>query len=402
MAKPPLITRILLGLAALVALVSLVPAQAPQGLPDESVPQGSQSTGALEARPGTGRQPEFPIPNIREYKPRSTLVVPQHPIPRARFPVIDFHSHQPSPISSAEFDALVTSMDPLNLRVLVNASGQSGESLQRAMSAIRSSPHRDRMMMFTDINFRNVGPGFGQRAARQLEADVRAGALGLGEITKEAGMTYRKTDGSRLRIDDPELDPIWETAGRLNIPVFIHTAEPQEFFQPIDFTNERWLELALYPGRRRPPSQVPPFAQLLAERNALFRRHPKTTFIAAHFGYHANDLAQMAKLLDQMPNVYTETGAILAELGRQPRAAHDFFIKYQDRILFGKDSYQPDEFPYYWRTFETGDEYFDYYRDYHAFWKLYGMALPDEVLRKLYYRNALKVTPGIPRAGFPD
>lgn len=147
---------------------------------------------------------------------------------------------------------------------------------------------------------------------------------------------------------------------------------------------------------------MPPFAQLLAERNALFRKHPRTTFIAAHFGYHANDLAQMGKLLDEMPNVYTETGAILAELGRQPRAAHDFFIKYQDRILFGKDSYQPDEFPYYWRTFETGDEYFDYYRDYHAFWKLYGMSLPDEVLRKLYYQNALKVTPGIPRAGFPN
>jgi hypothetical protein len=110
----------------------------------------------------------------------------------------------------------------------------------------------------------------------------------------------------------------------------------------------------------------------------------------------------MAALFDEMPNVYTETGAILAELGRQPRAAHDFFVKYQDRIIFGKDSYQPDEFPYFWRTFETADEYFDYYRDYHAFWKLYGMELPDTVLRKLYYQNALKVTPGLPRAGFMD
>ena len=226
-------TRILLGLAALVALVGLVPAQ---------VPQGRQSAGALDTRPGADRQPEFPIPNIREYKPRSTLVVPQHPVPRARFPVIDIHSHQPSPISPAQFDALVASMDPLNLRVLVNATGQSGDALQQAISAIRTSPHRDRMVMFTDVDFRNVGPGFGLRAARQLEADVKAGALGLGEITKEAGMTYRKADGSRLRIDDPELDPIWETAGRLKIPVFIHTAEPQEFFQPINYTNERWLE----------------------------------------------------------------------------------------------------------------------------------------------------------------
>ena len=383
-----MISRAIFLLAVLAAASSLADAQAPQG---------AQSEGALGQRPGADRQPEFPVPSIRDYKPRSTLVVPEHPVPRARFPVIDIHSHQPSPISAQQFDTLIRSMEPLNLRLLVNASGESGESLRRAVAAIRNSPHRERMVMFADIDFRKVGPGFGRKAALQLEADVKAGAVGLGEISKEAGMTYRKTDGTRLRIDDPELDPIWETAGRLNIPVFIHTAEPQEFFAPIDYTNERWLELALYPGRRRPPSQFPPFEQLIAERNNTFRRHPKTTFIAAHFGYHANNLARMAKLLDELPNVYTETGAILAELGRQPRAAHDFFVRYQDRIIFGKDSYQPDEFPYFWRTFETADEYFDYYRDYHAFWKLYGMALPDQVLRKLYYQNALKVTPGLPR-----
>ena len=134
----------------------------------------------------------------------------------------------------------------------------------------------------------------------------------------------------------------------------------------------------------------------MQERNRMFQKHPKTTFIAAHFAYHANDLARMGKLLDEMPNVYTEVGAILAELGRQPRTAHDFFVKYQDRILFGKDAFQPDEFPYFWRVFETNDEYFDYYRDYHAFWKLYGIDLPDAVLRKVYYQNALKITRGLP------
>lgn len=391
-------TRIVLGLAALAAAGTLAIAQAPAS----RLPQGSQSEGALQNRPGADREPEFPVPNIREYRPRSTLVVPRHQVPRAKFPVIDIHSHQPAPISTQEFDAVVKSMEPLNLRVLVNASGATGERLKQAVAAIRNSPHRDRMVMFADIDFRNVGPGFGARAARQLEADVRAGALGLGEITKEAGMTYRKADGTRLRIDDPELDPIWAAAGRLNIPVFIHTAEPQEFFRPIDHTNERWLELALYPSRRRPASRFPSFEQLLTERNNMFRKHPNTRFIAAHFGYHANDLARMGTLFDEMPNVYTETGAILAELGRQPRAAHDFFVKYQDRIIFGKDSYQPDEFPYFWRTFETADEYFDYYRDYHAFWKLYGLSLPDPVLRKLYYQNALKVTPGLSKAGFPQ
>lgn len=385
--------RVILLLAAVAAAGSLAGAQAPQG---------QQSQGALGQRPGADRQPEFPVPSIRDYKPRSTLVVPQHPVPRAKFPVIDIHSHQPSPISAAQFEMLVRSMDPLNLRLLVNASGESGEPLRRAVAAIRNSPHRERMVMFADVDFRNVGPGFGRRAAEQLEADVKAGALGLGEISKEAGMSYKKTDGTRLRIDDPELDPIWDMAARLDIPVFIHTAEPQEFFAPIDYSNERWLELALYPGRRRPPTGFPRFEELIAERNNVFRKHPKTRFVAAHFGYHANDLARMGALLDALPNVYTETGAILAELGRQPRAAHAFFMKYQDRILFGKDSYQPDEFPYFWRTFQTSDEYFDYYRDYHAFWKLYGMGLPDGVLRKLYYQNALKVVPGLSRAGFTD
>jgi predicted TIM-barrel fold metal-dependent hydrolase len=368
------------------------------------VPQGSRSQGALQPRPGADRTPEFPVPNIREYKPKSTLVVPEHPIPRAKFPVIDIHSHQPAPISEAQLQTLATSMDPLNLQVLVNSTGVSGERLLRALAAIRASRFKDRMVQFTQLEFGNapVSPGFGERAARQLEADVKAGALGVGEIGKQFGLRIRKSDGSRLRIDDPELDPLWQTAARLNIPVLIHTADPQEFFRPLDFSNERWLEMALYPDRRYPAGQFPSFDELAGERDRLFRRHPKTTFITAHLAWHANDLARLGKMLDEMPNLYSEVGAVLYDLGRQPRAAREFLIRYQDRILFGKDNYQPDEFPYYWRVFETADEYFDYYRDYHAFWKLYGLALPDQVLRKLYYQNALKVVPGLPRAGFPS
>jgi predicted TIM-barrel fold metal-dependent hydrolase len=372
--------------------VAAVVAQAPQGPPG----------GTQRARPGAGREPEFPAPTIREYKPRSTLVVPQHSVPRARFPVIDIHSHQPAPISASQFEALVASMDQLNLQVLVNASGVSGDRLTQAVQAIRSSPHRDRMVQFTTISFRDVGPGFGQRAAQQLEADVKAGAAGVGELSKAFGLQVRKTDGSRLTLDDPELDPIWATAARLNVPVFIHTADPQEFFQPIDFQNERWLELALFKERRYPASDFPSFEELMTERDRLFRKHPKTTFIAAHMGWHANDLARLGRMFDEMPNVYGEVGAVLYDLGRQPRTAHEFLVKYQDRVLFGKDSYQPDEFPYFWRTFETADEYFDYYRDYHAFWKLYGLALPDAVLRKLYYANAIKLVPSLPRRGFPE
>jgi predicted TIM-barrel fold metal-dependent hydrolase len=187
----------------------------------------------------------------------------------------------------------------------------------------------------------------------------------------------------------------------LKIPVFIHTADPAEFFEPIDYHNERWLELALFPDRRYPPTEYPRFEELMAERDRLFQKHPKTTFVAAHMGWHANNLARLGKMLDAMPNVYTEVGAVLYDIGRQPRAAHDFFIKYQDRLLFGKDSFQPEEYPYYWRVFETKDDYFDYYRNYHAFWKMYGVDLPDAVLKKLYFQNALRLTPGLPQAGWP-
>jgi predicted TIM-barrel fold metal-dependent hydrolase len=169
----------------------------------------------------------------------------------------------------------------------------------------------------------------------------------------------------------------------------------------VDQHNERWLELQLHPDRRRPPDRFPDFERLMAERDRLFARHGRTTFIAAHMGYHAGDLARLGRLLDAHSNVYVETGAILAELGRQPRFAREFFVRYQDRVLFGKDAYRAGEYPYYWRVFETADEYFDYYRDYHAFWKMYGLALPDAVLRRVYYGNALKLLPNLDRSAFP-
>jgi len=386
-------------LAIATTLGVLLAQQTPQLLPGSPI----EIRAGQRPRPGEGREPEWPAPRITDYKPRSTLVVPQHTRPRAKFPVVDIHSHQPTPISAEDFARVIQGMEQNNLRLLVNLSGGSGERLKAGLEAIRTSKFPDRMVLFANVDFPRdgVGPGFGVKAARQLEEDIKAGAKGL-KIFKNLGLTTRRSDGGRLKLDDPELDPIWEVCGRLNVPVLIHTAEPQEFFEPIDYQNERWLELALYSSRRYPPDQFPRFEELIGERDRMFAKHPKTRFIAAHFGYHANDLGRMGRLLGRLPNVYPEVAAILAELGRQPRAAHDFFLKYQDRILFGKDSYQPDEYPYYWRTFETADEYFDYYRDYHAFWKLYGMDLPDDVLKKLYYKNALRLVPGLPGSGFPD
>jgi predicted TIM-barrel fold metal-dependent hydrolase len=360
------------------------------------IPAGA--LGQQRARPGEGRTPEFPAPSIIEYRPRSTLVVPAHAVPRARFPVIDFHGHPPRLSSAENIERVGAAMDSLNIGLMVNVSGSSGERLAAQLAAVRASRYRDRFVMMAGLDLRNVGPGSGAALAAQLEADVQAGAVGIGEIGKGFGLSFRKTDGSRLTLDDPELDPVWETAARLRIPVLIHVGDPAEFFQPIDYENERWLELALFANRRYGDrSRYPSFEELMAERDRLLARHPRTIWVLAHLGWHANDLGRLGRMLDRMPNLYAEVGAVLYDIGRQPRTAREFFITYQDRLLFGKDAFQPDEYPYYWRVFETFDEYFDYYRDYHAFWKLYGLGLPDDVLRKVYRENALKLLPAAGR-----
>jgi predicted TIM-barrel fold metal-dependent hydrolase len=294
-------------------------------------------------------------------------------------------------------------MDDLNLQVMVQARPSSGERLTRQIEAVRAAGYADRFVFFASLDLSDVGPGSGARIARQLESDVQAGAVGIGEIMKGFGLSTRKADGTRLQMDDPELDVVWETAARLGIPVFVHTGDPAEFFQPLDLENERWLEMALFENRRFfDRSRYPTFDDLMAERDRMLAKHPNTTWVLAHMSWYANDLGRLGALFDQHPNVLAEVGAILYDLGRQPRFAREFFVRYQDRILFGKDSFQPEEYPYYWRVFETADEYFDYYRDYHAFWKLYGMGLPDEVLRKVYYQNALRIIPGMPTAGFGE
>src|SRR3954466_167036 len=366
--------------------------------PGEECPPGT-----TEIRPRSCMAPEFPAPSILDYRPKSQLVAPVHMVPKAKYPAIDFHGHPQGLLSSQDgLNSMGNSLDSLNVRMMISADNMSGDRLKTTIANVQASPRmKDRVRILAGINFQNVGPGWAEKAVKQLEADVAAGAIGVGEISKSLGLSIKKPDGSRLKIDDPELDPIWDACARLNLPVFIHTADPQEFFQPIDYHNERWLELALFGDRRYPQDRFPSFEELSTERDNMMRKHPKTKFVVAHMAWYANDLGKLSKMMDAYPNMYTEVGAVLYDIGRQPRTAHDFFVKYQDRILFGKDSFQPEEYPYYWRVFETNDDYFDYYRNYHAFWKLYGIDLPDAVLKKVYYQNALRITKALPQSGFP-
>lgn len=337
---------------------------------------------------------------FEEYNPKSTLVVPKNEIKKAKYPFIDVHSHQRD-MSAERLENLVSDMNNLNEAIMVNLSGGSGKSLIRSIANINGT-YPNRFVVFANVDFDGAGkPGWSENAVSQLESDVKNGAKGL-KVYKSLGLRNNDVDGKRLAVDDPRLDPIWAKCGELGIPVLIHSADPKSFWDDMNGNNERWLELKTHPRRKRSETDPAPWQQIINEQHRMFKKHPNTKFINAHMGWYANNLQKLSSLLDEIPNMNVGIAAVIAELGRQPKNARKFFIKYQDRILFGKDSWRPEEFPTYFRVLETDDEYFPYYKKYHAFWAMYGLDLPDEVLKKVYYRNALNLIPGLDKSLFPD
>lgn len=338
--------------------------------------------------------------DFESYNPPSSLVVPEHILTKAKFPFIDVHNHQNN-MPNQNLGNLLAEMDKLNMRVMVNLSGRSGEYLA---SAVKNINHTDpkRLLIFANISFSGLGENsWAENTVKQLENDVKEGAKGL-KIFKNLGFSVKDNKGNLIAVDDPRLDPVWAACGKLGIPVLIHTADPKQFWDEPNAQNERWLELLTQPGRNRSASDGFSWAQLIQQQHNLIKKHPKTNFIIAHFGWYANNLAYLGDLLDKYPNMNIEFGAVIAELGRQPRMAKSFFEKYQDRILFGKDSWVPSEYSTYFRVLETEDEYFPYHKKYHAFWRMYGIGLSDEILKKVYYKNALRIIPGIDKSQFPD
>lgn len=355
--------------------------------------------------------------NMESYNPKSTLVVPEHLIKKAKYPFIDVHNHQWD-MPNQNLQALLKDMNELNMVVMVNLSGRGGEifhdnyggnqfneggkaHLSGSLNNAKNNGN-GRLLVFTNIDFGGIdNPGWTKHAVAELESDVKDGAAGL-KIFKDLGLEVKDKNGKRLTVDDPRLDPIWEKCGELKIPVLIHTGEPSPFFDKMDNTNERWLELKLHPGRARPSPEYPGWNEVMAEQHHIFSKHRNTIFIAAHFGWMANNLQALGAMLDTLPNVYIEFAAIMEEIGREPITARKFFIKYQDRILFGKDTWSVPEYGFYFRMLETDDEYFPPLRKYHAFWSMYGLGLPDEVLKKIYYKNALRIFPQIDKSLFPN
>ena len=337
--------------------------------------------------------PGPPAPTIEEYEPRAMLVVPKTEVKRAKFPFIDIHTHQRD---ASKLDALIKDMDALNMRIMVSSpvSGSFGARTKAVIDNMRKHPQGKRFASMTNVNFKDL-----PNAAAQLEEDLKNGAVGV-KVWKNLGMTEKDASGQRIPVDDPRLQPVWAVAAKYKVPVMIHTADPKPLFDPMDKYNERWLELRQRPNRGEGGTGLS-WDQVIGEQHNLVAKNPKTTFIFAHMGWLAHDLGKLGELLDKYPNLNLEFAAILGELGRQPRATQRFFTKYQDRILFGKDRYDVSEYPFYFRLLESDDEWIDNIRKYHGLWKLYAFDLPDDVLKKIYYKNALRLFPGLDGSGFP-
>ena len=344
--------------------------------------------------------------DIEEYSPKSSLIVDENPRSSAKFPFVDVHSHQwKMPVM--DFTNLVAEMDSLNMGYMINLSGSgfatfAGNqnlmdiSLTESLENIKKQGVSNRFGVFVNIDFNKIDdPDFGTNNVEIIKDAVMQGVIGL-KVYKNLGLNLKDNSGERVKVDDKRLNPIWEVCGELNIPVLIHSGEPSPFFDPIDKHNERWLHARQKPQSFRNSNEYPSFDEVMQEQYNMFKNNPNTTFINAHLGWYGNDLDKMSAQLDDLNNVYTEIGAVIAELGRQPIRARRFFIEHQDRVLFGKDTYKKSEFDVYFRILETSDEYFDYYRKRHAHWKMYGLNLPDSILKKLYYKNARKLFPSIP------
>ena len=362
---------------------------------------------------------------LSDFQPKSMLVVAQHVVESARFPAIDMHTHvssvfrrAPGPSdmlqgTAAERLAQIREwMDDLNIRTLVNLTGGAGADLERTVEEV-VNPHRGRMITCTVPSYSRLSePGYPQWQAEELARAKQAGAIGL-KILKTLGLYLREggPQGPLVKIDDPRFDPMWDAAGQLGFPVFIHVADPDAFFIPTDRFNERWEELGNHPDWSFYGKDFPPKAELLAARNRVIKRHPNTTFIGLHVANRPENLDEVSSWLDMYPNLHVEIGARLGELGRQPRRARKFFEDYPDRIMFGTDAspngtsvpqqdLKPGMFRCYFRFLETLDEYFDYSPapvPPQGRWKIYGVGLPDEILKNVYHDNAARIL-GLPLA----
>lgn len=343
------------------------------------------------------------LSNIRlaDFRPIPKLVTKETRVEKPKFPVIDAHNHLAEPFGGGwdkkPLSQLLDLLDEADVRVYVDLDGGWGEDILHRHLDHFKAPAPERFRVFGGVNWpawTEHGDRFGEWAAKRLREQVARGAEGL-KIWKPFGLHVKDQHGNLVAVDDARLDPIWQTAGELNLPVLAHVADPVAFFDPISEMNERIEELGNHPDWQFPSPPFPAFMTILNDFRNLVRRHSETTFIGAHVGCYGENLGWVASMLDECPNYFIDFSARISELGRQPYSSRKFFLTYADRILFGTDS-SPDLDAYrlYYRFLETDDEYFNYgLSDIpgQGRWHIYGLHLPDDVLEKVYYQNAARV-----------
>ncbi|GAB4570247.1 MAG: hypothetical protein Kow0047_23800 [Anaerolineae bacterium] len=336
---------------------------------------------------------------LSEYLPRPQLVVKETWIEQPKFPVFDAHNHLGPTFgghwSRRPVRELLDVLDASGVEAIVDLDGGWGEALREHIERLQK-PHPDRIFVFAQLDWARwrEDPAFPQWAAESLKESAAAGARGL-KVWKDLGLRIRDHEGRLVPVDDERLAPIWETAAELGLPVLIHVADPVAFFQPLDRYNERWEELRQHPDWHFYGPEYPPFDAIIEQFANVVRRHPRTTFIGAHVGCYAENLGWVSALLEECDNLYVDIAARIAELGRQPYTARRFLIQHQDRVLFGLDQAASiTAYRVYYRFLETDDEYFPYWtgpKPGQGRWYIYGVHLPDDVLRKIYHENARRL-----------
>jgi predicted TIM-barrel fold metal-dependent hydrolase len=333
---------------------------------------------------------------LKDWDPKPMVHLKAHDVPRAKYYVIDVHNHvnDPGGVHGEEVPAaeVVKGMDRANVKKVVILTGMWGEKLQSVLDKM-VKPYPDRFVVFAQMDWSKIDdPNFSTEMVAQLDDAVKRGARGL-KVLKDWGLGVKDKSGKLVAIDDPRMDPVWEECGRLKIPVAIHSTDPEAFFTPTDKNNERYEELMHNPSWSFYGPGIPSKQTLLEQRNHVFAKHPNTTFMALHVANWPENLDVVSNWLKKYPNMYVEFGAREAELGREPRRAGQFFDEFQDRILFGTDAEPvPEMYANYFRWLETADEYFPYWGyPGQGRWMIYGMALPDKILEKVYHGNAEKI-----------
>lgn len=366
-------------------------------------------TDSLSRRAGGPKKPL----QLEDFVPKSMLHVKETVVERAKFPVVDVHTHWSHSArtpdgSGMKFNAtpeeLLEVMDRRNVRTMINLTGGFDKGFLESYNQY-DKKYPGRFITLTEPQWHRANEaGYAKMQAESVEREAKRGAKGL-KVLKTLGLFLRNEDKTLVKVDDPRFDPMWEACGALNLPVFMHVSDPEAFFLATDNTNERFEELNNHPDWSFHGKDFPSHMEIMEARNRVIARHPKTTFILLHWGNNAENLELVGQWLDKYPNIHVEMAARIGELGRAPRTSRKFIDRYQDRCMFGTDAipkgynvpqqiFGDDLYKIYYRFLETEDEYFDYAPapvPPQGRWRIYGLGLADGILRKVYHENIDRV-----------